>query len=77
MRQWKQAVCVLAALASLTAFRADAAPIPWKLPLYTLVARDMDLRVALDTFAVAEGLSVVMSPTVAGSSSTRWRRRTT
>ncbi len=67
MRQWKQAVCALAALASLTAFRADAAPIPWKLPLYTLVARDMDLRVALDTFAVAEGLSVVMSQTVAGS----------
>ena len=67
MRQWKQAVCALAALASLTAFRADAAPIPWKLPLYTLVARDMDLRVALDTFAVAEGLSVVMSPTVAGN----------
>ena len=57
----------MAALASLTAFRADAAPIPWKLPLYTLVARDMDLRVALDTFAVAEGLSVVMSQTVAGS----------
>ena len=49
---------------------ADAAPaspsIPWKMPSYTLVARDMDLRVALDTFAVAEGLSVVMSPTVAG-----------
>lgn len=40
--------------------------IPWKLPSYTLVARDMDLRVALDTFAVAEGLSVVMSPSVAG-----------
>ncbi len=45
---------------------AEAAPIPWKLPKYTLVARDMDLRVALDTFAVAEGLSVVMSPAVAG-----------
>ena len=46
---------------------AQAAPIPWKLPKYTLVARDMDLRVALDTFAVAEGLSVVMSPSVAGT----------
>ena len=44
----------------------SGAPIPWKLPKYTLVARDMDLRVALDTFAVAEGLSVVMSPSVAG-----------
>ena len=44
-----------------------AAPsIPWKLPSYTLVARDMDLRVALETFAVAEGLSVVMSQSVVG-----------
>ena len=53
-------------LATLATFRAEGAPIPWKLPKYTLVARDMDLRVALDTFAVAEGLSVVMSPAVAG-----------
>ena len=67
VRRWKLAVCVLATLAALTTFRADAAPIPWKLPSYTLVARDMDLRAALDTFAVAEGLSVVMSPAVAGS----------
>ena len=50
----------------LAAFRAEGAPIPWRLPTYTLVARDMDLRVALDTFAVAEGLSVVMSPSVTG-----------
>ena len=40
--------------------------IPWKLPSYTLVARDMDLRVALDTFATAEGIPVVMSTGVAG-----------
>ena len=46
---------------------SKAAPIPWKLPEYTLVARDMDLRVALDTFAVAEGLSVVMSQSVRGT----------
>ena len=45
----------------------SAAPIPWKLPAYTLVARDMDLRTALDTFAVAQGLSVVMSGSVGGS----------
>ena len=45
----------------------DATPnIPWKMPSYTLVARDMDLRVALDTFAVAQGLSVVMSDSVVG-----------
>ncbi|MBR4189448.1 MAG: type III secretion system outer membrane ring subunit SctC [Kiritimatiellae bacterium] len=46
------------------ASRAD--PIPWKVPEYTLVARGMDLRTALDTFATAEGLSVVMSPSVQG-----------
>ncbi len=44
----------------------DAPSIPWKMPSYTLVARDMDLRIALDTFAVAEGLSVVMSQSVTG-----------
>ena len=47
-------------------FNLQGADIPWKMPAYTLVARDMDLRVALDTFAVAEGLSVVMSPSVTG-----------
>ena len=45
---------------------AQQSPIPWKTPTYTLVARDMDLRTALDTFAVAEGLSVVMSEGVQG-----------
>ena len=44
-----------------------AAPaIPWKMPAYTLVAREMNLRAALDTFAVAEGLSIIMSPSVQG-----------
>ena len=66
-KHWKMAVCTLATLATLATFRAEGAPIPWKLPKYTLVAREMDLRVALDTFAVAEGLSVVMSPSVAGT----------
>ena len=66
MKHLKLAFCTLATLAMLAAFRAEGAPIPWRLPTYTLVARDMDLRVALDTFAVAEGLSVVMSPSVTG-----------
>lgn len=59
---------LIAAAATLLAWgAATAAPIPWKLPSYTLVARDMNLRVALDTFAVAQGLSVVMSPSVSGT----------
>lgn len=41
--------------------------IPWKTPTYTLVANGMDLRAALDTFAVAQGLSAVMSGGVSGS----------
>ena len=61
------------ALAAMAAFRAEGAPIPWKLPKYTLVARDMNLRTALDTFAVAEGLSVVMSQNVAGMFSGEFR----
>ena len=56
---------IIAAMAFCQAIHA--APIPWKLPAYTLVARDMDLRMAIDTFAVAEGLSVVMSQSVAGT----------
>lgn len=66
-KHWRLAICALAALATLATFRAEGAVIPWKLPSYTLVARDMDLRVALDTFAVAEGLSIVMSQAVGGT----------
>ena len=47
--------------------------IPWELPSYTLVAREMDLRVALDTFATAEGLPIVMSQSVVGNFSGDFR----
>ena len=60
-------------LAAAVLTNVSAAEIPWKLPTYTLVARDMDLRVAFDTFAVAEGLSVVMSDSVFGSFSGDFR----
>ena len=69
---WKTArtlaVCTVACfyISTFSYSAAQAADIPWKLPTYTLVARDMNLRVALDTFAVAQGLSVVMSPAVEG-----------
>ena len=53
-------------MACLLPFRASAADIPWTTPKYTLVARNMDLRAALDTFATAEGVSVVMSDGVQG-----------
>ena len=51
----------------------DARSIPWKAPTYTLVARNMDLRTALNAFAVAEGLSIVISDSVAGQFSGDFR----
>ena len=62
----KRILPLLVILLALAPVRAPASAIPWKEPSYTLVARDMDLRTALDAFAVAEGLSVVMSDSVQG-----------
>lgn len=46
---------------------AVASPsIPWRTPTYTLLAREMPLREAFDAFAVAQGMSVVMSKSVDG-----------
>ncbi|MBP5285931.1 MAG: type III secretion system outer membrane ring subunit SctC [Kiritimatiellae bacterium] len=69
----KNSIVVLALSSALCA-PVSAVHIPWKLPEYTLVARDMDLRVALDTFAVAEGLSTVMSSSVSGTFSGDFKR---
>ena len=56
------------AMAAFSDAKPKGAPqLPWKTKDYTLVAHDMDLRTALDTFAVAEGLSIVMSPEVQGT----------
>ena len=41
--------------------------IPWRSEKYTLIARQMPVREAFDTFAVSEGLSVVMSESVRGT----------
>ena len=43
-----------------------SAAIPWKTPEYTLVARAMPLQEALNSFGVAQGMSVVMSKHVTG-----------
>lgn len=40
--------------------------VPWRLPLYSLNARQMDVRTALETFGVAEGVPVLMSDEVKG-----------
>lgn len=55
-----------AVAAARLAVGAPGVPIMWKTPTYTLVARDMDLRTALDAFASAQGISIVMSDSVSG-----------
>lgn len=45
---------------------AGPVAIPWKSPEYSLVARSMQLREALETFGTAQGISVVMSNSVGG-----------
>ena len=41
--------------------------IPWRVAKYSLIARQMPLREAFDTFGVTEGLSVLMSERVQGA----------
>ena len=43
-----------------------AATLPWRPPLYGFVACELPLREAVESFAVAQGLRVVMSPQVQG-----------
>jgi len=48
-------------------FVASAATnMPWRAERYTMTARSMPVRQALDTFAVAQGVAVVMSESVTG-----------
>ena len=55
------------ACATLAACADATNAIPWRVAKYSLVARQMQLREALDTFGVTEGLSVVMSEQVQGA----------
>lgn len=59
------------AMAALAGYAGPA--IAWRNPTYTLLARQMDVREAFDAFAVAQGLSVVMSDGVAGTFSGDFR----
>ena len=45
---------------------ASTNAIPWRIPTYTLTARAMPVRQALETFGVAEGVPVLMSEAAGG-----------
>jgi len=57
---------LLAAVSVLSAQETPASPVPWKTSEYTLLAREMPIREALTTFGTSQGISVVMSKSVAG-----------
>ena len=66
MKKFIIAAIALAALALHASAGDVAATIPWKAPRYSLVARSMHIREALETFGTAQGISVVMSKAVGG-----------
>ena len=72
MKRLKILVMVLAAAGTLAASAADV--IRWRTPVYSLVARQMPLREVFNSFAVAQGMSVVLSDSVAGVCSGDFRK---
>ena len=66
-------LCMLGAAFSQDA-TAKPSMIPWKTGEYTLIAREMSLVDALNSFGTAQGLSVVMSKNVAGMLSGDFRK---
>lgn len=58
---------MVAAAAVLSVHAAGPKGVGWRVPAYSLTARAMDVREALETFGVAEGVPVVLSAAVQGA----------
>lgn len=56
-------------VACAAALGLGAAEIPWRVPEYSLTARSLKVRELLETFAVAEGVPIVLSEAVRGEMS--------
>ena len=56
----------LVLLIACAALNLGAAEIPWRVPEYSLTARSLKVREPLETFAVAEGVPIVLSEAVRG-----------
>lgn len=67
MKRFLTCISVFASIVCSGAEKPVADSIPWKTPAYSLVARSMPLRQALETFGTAQGVSVVMSKAVGGT----------
>ena len=66
MRQFVTMMAVAVATA-LSAFAGEPKAISWKAPTYSLTARAMPVRDALDAFGVAQGIPVLCSEAVSGA----------
>ena len=64
---------IVALLGGAVAFAAGPAGVNWRVPTYSLTARAMGVREALETFGVAEGVPFVLSDAVQGSFSGNFR----
>ena len=60
-------VCVAAALMAGGVRAAPLDAVRWKVPTYSLTARALGVREALDAFGVAQGVPVLCSAAVSGS----------
>ena len=56
------------------ALSLGAAEIPWRVPDYSITARNLKVRELLETFAVAEGVPLVLSESVRGEMSGNFRK---
>lgn len=63
----KKILLLIAMLVGATAMAAGPKGVAWRVPSYSLTARAMDVREALETFGVAEGVPFVLSPSVQGA----------
>ena len=60
-------VLLMAVLAVGGLARGETNAVPWRVPSYSLNARSMSVRQALETFGVAQGIPVIMSDAVDGT----------
>ena len=73
MRLLRMALAVLAIGCGAPGAMASTNAIPWRIPTYTLTARAMPVRQALETFGVAEGVPVLLSEAAQGVVSGEFR----
>ena len=60
------AMLLIFASSASAAAKSAVKKLPWKSPEYTLIARQMPIRSALESFSVAQGIPILLSDRVTG-----------